>query len=181
MGPNMYPESAFVNNIVTLTDYASTPFHFELRVEKSMAQVGNLSGFRSQVEYEVTLRTGGDARPGLISYSFVSSIAGDHAFDMQTWRVGDYTDSANGRRGGGSNREFLPFALGTDFAVKLTSEAFASSLDTGSVYSPTVLQFRLFEADGITPVALLETPEPAFASVVGLAVLGIVWRRRRIL
>jgi hypothetical protein len=179
MGPEMYPESAFVNNIVTLSDYAGMPFDFELRVEKSMGQAGVLSSFRSQVQYEVTLRTGGEARLGLISYSFLSSIA-NNCFDAQTWTVGDYTGSAIGRLGDGSSGRYLPFPLGTDFAVKLTSEAFAKGIDFGTIYGATVLQFRLFEADGITPVALLETPEPAFAGVVGLAVLGIVWRRRRI-
>jgi len=95
----------------------------------------------------------------------------------------------NGRLiGPGTQTEYVPFTLGTpfDFAESMT---LFNTFDSGS-FITTDLQFNFFEADGATPVQILDAsdmpctdaPEPASLAMVGLSpfvLLGPALRRSR--
>jgi hypothetical protein len=80
------------------------------------------------------------------------------------------------------NSSVIPFTLGTSFVLNF-SEIFAASAvfnENSSLSGRTVLDFKLFEADGKTPVAISATPEPSSFSLLLLASPAAwLYRRKR--
>ncbi len=77
----------------------------------------------------------------------------------------------------------IPIVLGTDFNLAATGyvDDWANLLDgqSGGKLNST-FQFRFFELDGVTPVALSDAPEPATWSLLGFALgAALVAKRRR--
>lgn len=175
-----YSKTSMIDNKVFATQVGSDGVSFfELSVDKLMRSVGsNYRSFYSLIQYQQTLTTSGPARPGIISYSLEPgpfANAGSEAFDYQQWNIGPYSGSSVGRSNNylGAGAFILPFALGTPFGISMSSEAFDAG-DTATVYGLSYLRFRLYEADGITPVQIVNTPEPATGLITGLAACCLV-------
>lgn len=182
--------SVYINNTVYATDTSSGSMSFQLVVDKSMfgPDAPNPRGdFFSLIQYQSTLFTSGSPRQGMIEYYLEPGPfcgACSNAFDFQEWAVGSYGGRSNGRsslyEGGGSF--LLPFSLGVPFNVAMSSRSWDSDGWDGGVHGRSMLQFRILEADGITEVAMFDTPEPATAlTVCGslLCMLLVLNKRRR--
>jgi len=75
----------------------------------------------------------------------------------------------------------VPITLGQSFTVSMSMVARSLS-DDGTqsfVNARNPLSLSFFEADGVTPVALAEVPEPRSAALIGAVLLASLgWRRR---
>ena len=87
---------------------------------------------------------------------------------------------------GGSSQlpsgEEYPFTLGQAFNLNYLGSTGASAYfsDAGSVTDSSIqFQFRFFEADGATPVAVEATPEPNTFALFGVALGALVISKRR--
>lgn len=177
-----------VKNELFVADTSSGVEAYYLRVDKDMRAMeatGARGTFFSSLSYQQTLTSEGAVRQGLIYYYLFpgpAGNAGNFAYDYQLWSVGPYSAQSTGRASQGTpgaGSFLVPFVLGAPFEVSMSSQAY-SDRDSGSVGGRSSLEFRLFEADGVTPVRILgtDTPEPGMAIFTGLAVATIALRRR---
>jgi PEP-CTERM motif len=141
----------------------------------------------ASVSWSDTIATLGPMRPGIIILSSVGSVNtvdGHGLFDYQVGAI------HLGIFGGTSPvcppalaAICHPFELGTTFDVSMSAMASIFSLagggTGGGVDVGETLSFSLFEADGITPVQFLDTPEPASLALVATGLVFVIIRRRR--
>lgn len=185
---------AYVNNSVFATDTSTGATFFSLQMTRlnhsgeAVARDGRVSGgrFVSVITFQQTLTTLGDVRPGLISYTLHPGPYGNGgccAHDYQEWLVGPYSGYSTGRGGNGIQGDgtfLLPFVLGSPFNVSMSSRANSDEY-AATVYGTASLEFRLYEADGQTPVefanAIVNTPEPGMNTFTGVSILGLFIRR----
>ncbi len=128
-----------------------------------------------------TLKTAGPVRQGIITYQLLSSggaseselfpyVTSAYGFSKVGISDGIHTYGQQGCQGTCQTGLIeAPFELGTVF----TALSFAN--ETGVVSAPSFasaggnITFNFFEADGVTPVALLDTPEGTPAIPINLA------------
>lgn len=70
-----------------------------------------------------------------------------------------------------------PFELGTPFALTISESVSASTepnFPFGSAAITDDIGFRLFEADGLTAVAVSAVPEPRTASLIAFSALAVL-------
>ena len=82
-----------------------------------------------------------------------------------------------------SSHPLVPFTLGTSFTLTASGSLFSSAsfLDGSSEGSQSAdFGLRLFEADGVTPVALSEVPEPSSLALFGLSLGVFLMKRKRV-
>lgn len=103
-----------------------------------------------------TLETAGPVRPGIISFSISN---GDNSGGSSQAGISDgtHTYGEGSCSSCGFSEASEPFELGTVFSV------LAAATDTGLIWPPTpeagaAVTFSLFEANGITPVAIIDAP-----------------------
>lgn len=164
-----------------------------------------VSSARSQVSVNETLFTTGSMRPGFVQISAAAGSAGNFRGDVgsldislesvaiscfpsgQTavcilWPNGfhsvpGYQLPFDGRT---PLTGYYPFTLGQAFNFSYSGSAagFSDVLGVGAGYANIQLQFRFFEADGVTPAAVQAVPEPATFALFGVA-LGFMAAFRR--
>lgn len=127
------------------------------------------------------LMTDGSPRAGLLEWRWRPvwlSNSGDFFANLQ-YSLGGYSGFCMGRTpncsGPGVMAPLRPFSLGSQFSFDANTDLGVDTLDMSlfsNGYAGMDLQFRLFEADGVTPVIIRDAmPEP---SVFLLVCLGIV-------
>ena len=73
------------------------------------------------------------------------------------------------------NGQYYPFTLGQafNFSYSGTAAGFSDAIGDGEGSTNMQFQFRFFEADGVTPVAVEAAPEPGSLALLGVA-LGML-------
>jgi len=151
------------------------------------------------VAYTSTLSTGGPVRSGYLQiegYGIGANFYDGGATMRSGIQVGSgspyqteiscYSNSSycNPGTGYSNTHSLIPVTLGTAFILEANGATnnWASGSDGYSGGSlRTVYNFRFLEADGLTPVAVSEAPEPLTIGLVGLAfgVFGMLRRKAR--
>jgi len=82
---------------------------------------------------------------------------------------------------GPMNGALYPIELGVPFEVQVSAGSSGAtggySVNYASAELDSIFEFRLVEADGVTPVAI-DSPEPEYAGFIGLAFIGLVLMSR---
>lgn len=76
----------------------------------------------------------------------------------------------------------IPFDLGQAFPIAMTVRVYGDEIPNYDAIVGSVgmtYDFRFFEADGVTPVAVTATPEPATWSLLGLTLSGVALLKQR--
>ncbi|MFL6448720.1 MAG: PEP-CTERM sorting domain-containing protein [Bryobacteraceae bacterium] len=138
-----------------------------------------MSDATAQIELKDTFTTAGPVRQGLVAGYFstdFSHYAGGGGTSILSPALSRYTSS-----GSGSDAS-IPFTLGQPFTLDILSSAYSrSDDDTLSYYSTEgTFSYKFFEADGVTPVALSEAPEPSTYALAGFSLVGVALFRRRL-
>jgi hypothetical protein len=131
------------------------------------------------VSFSDTPQTIGPVRPGWIVYSVQATGGGVDGAASTEVQFGPYSDSAS-KEGpepfppGTCFTDYLaPFTLGEYFDVSLTAFAFIEGGDIGEDQVSSSVTFSLFESDGVTPVAIQESPEPTSLLLAGLGLMAL--------
>lgn len=165
----------------------NSPFEYEAFVVVGQLAIlrpdaiGSIRG-RAQAELHGLFTTEGPARSGLLHLRLSFFLEGNDIGTPATWRIGPY-----------SGNQFdvidamLPFELNDRFGMDVwNSHSFELPTPgrqrAGLHTVAGNFLFTLYEADGVTPVALIPIaiPEPAGTTVIGLAafvLFGILRRR----
>jgi hypothetical protein len=142
----------------------------------------------ASISVHIDSYTLGAVRPGILQVQWSPIPAGSYGdfFPAAGFSIEDplvYNDSftqncsgINGTNcyGPGPARPPIPFELGTSFTFDSFATVWADSMDgVGGGYNGMLVQFRFFEADGVTPVLsydppLYAAPEPRNLAAVGL-------------
>jgi hypothetical protein len=183
-------------NFSSLTTYQSAYAQQAPRSANSL--FGPAADSSIAVSYTNTLTTSGSVRSGYLQiqgYGYGSNFY-DGAATMTTGIVvgsgspyqTEVTCSANSGyctpgTGYYNYYSLIPVTLGTAFTIEANGGTtdWASGFDGLSGGSlNTVFNFRFLEADGRTPVAVSEAPEPMTVGMVGLALSSVaIFRKRR--
>ena len=155
----------------------------------------------SNVSVNETLFTTGSVRSGLVQISSTGSSAGDFRgssgsldLSLESIAVSCFGSGPIGAtcviwpNGAHSvpgyvlpvSLQYYPFTLGQTFNFSYSSVAGGSSTPFGSGdgYANLQFQFRFFEADGMTPVAVQAVPEPGSLALLAIA-LGLLRAGRK--
>lgn len=160
--------------------------------------IGNLIGADagSRASINETLVTAGDVRPGFvqiiasanINYYFLRDSSADQILSLGNIYVdcenllpfggyciffpnGDHNLGGSSQLPSGTE---YPFILGQSFNLNYSGDTGANTIDGGGAANSSMqFQFRFFEADGVTLVAVEATPEPGTLALLGLA-LGVL-------
>ncbi len=146
--------------------------------------VPNDAAVSSSASLDLTLNTPGPARPGYIQVEIVSGLDTEWglaslAFSVGPQRGGCYQHTSDCSLGSAPPvtsllpLRFYDFTLGDPFSVQLAyTDSFSTAQD--STTSPITgffeLQFRFFESDQVTPVAI--NPEPSTWGLIAVALVG---------
>jgi hypothetical protein len=145
------------------------------------------SSAQGSLSYSAELYTPGPMRPGFLFPSANGSGGGDFfgsgsgsAF-IGPWCL--FATSTAGIQGNCLGPVLIPVELGTEFVFSVMMGASASSSPiNGSDNGFVVLDvgFEFVEADGVTPVAALDSPEPSAGLLccVGLGLIGAIRKVR---
>jgi hypothetical protein len=159
----------------------------------ALSDTDMITSYHSVVQTSVTfserLETGGPSRLGFVQVFTAYQRDSYEDRGGPTLTVGGVSDLKDGSGDRGCPACFMPmvsFQLGGAFDLAFV---FASYIDAGSMGAESNNTagrggFRLFEADGITPVAAfvtdpVATPEPGTVIATALGLVGVVFRRRR--
>ena len=155
------------------------------------AQTQSFGGSASStLRFTTNLRTAGAVRPGylqitgysmgepsyLVSPSFSYGIPGSPRFSAgQPFTVSNQED-VSGSTTPASIMLGTPFSLFADSSLAVMTDATAGYPNFG--YLQADFEFRFFEADGVTPVQVSETPEPRTWSLICGSMLLLLPLRR---
>ncbi len=157
------------------------------------------SSASSQVSVNETLFTTGSVRSGFVQVSATGGSAGDFrgstgSLDLSFESIAVSCFGAGASPNGADcvfwpngfhslpgyvlpvSLQHYPFTLGQAFNFSYSGSAAAdppNPLNAGYGYANLQFQFRLFEADGVTPVAVEAVPEPGTFTLFGAA-LGVL-------
>lgn len=168
-------------NLLTLHTDTSTPY---------FATPGGIFTYNLQASSYISdthaLATTGAVRSGFLqyqgSYDGVGPLHGGMSYG--TFTLGSIVFNPGPFPTASTGVQMVPWTLGSDFTLSSYSESSSSQAGVDEpfgVHADLSLQFRLFEADGTTPVAVVATPEPAtaFLSLLPLAAFAAFRIRRR--
>jgi len=133
----------------------------------------------SQVTFSTVLTTTGPVRPGYVRIEAYDS--GSHAAGVDG-NSGSLTFGSMVTGNNGTAYHTFSITLGESFNLQYVATAFAYGTFTdGPGYAATDYhaQFRFFEADDTTPVAVSESPEPSTFVFLGFDLLGFGWWGKR--
>ena len=173
----------------TANDSLSISFHESVMAIPDLgATNSSVSQSQANASVHINMYTEGPVRPGVLQIVLTeqSWVASTDGFTGVVWyQIGPWSGECRGWTGmcwgvPGENAPPIPFELGTAFsfdaAVSLAD--YASNL-TGfaSGRADVLMQFRFFEADGVTPVIAYDppsVPEVNSGYLVGLAGVGFL-------
>lgn len=182
------------DNLQLTVSKAASPSDFTTVVlSETGVAAGTLNGLNpgssavvSSAFLDYELKTVGPERPGYLEVSVISGLDTEWAIANLTYSIGQqsggcYSHTLNCSFGSTPPvSSFLPdryfeFTLGDPFSLQLAySDTFYTAQD--SSYSPVSgsfeLQFRFFEADGVTPASLNPEPSTWGTIVVAIVLLG---------
>ncbi len=189
-------QSAAQESIAAFVGYSSSaPDYFTVQLNNSGAAGGNIGSnaeTSSSANVSLALQTAGPVRPGFIEivpaydadaeYASLSKLSFSLGYLQGACGAPSRSCSLNNP---GANYPNFPriynFNLGDPFSVDVN---YASGLDALSEEDDAhaslqfALQFRFFEADGVTPVAISPEPSTSALALIALAAAGFCGRRR---
>jgi len=190
--------STFANAGITINNLTSVPSQgsfteFIINLSESAAAQDTDTSASATTNISYQLLTQGPVRQGqlqVIGFGDWSVAPGYNNSGIANVSLGSLTGSCSSSFGPArcsgllnypvGNSSIITFTLGTPFALNF-SEIFAASAvfeENSSLTGRTILDFKLFEADGKTPVAIYAAPEPSSFSLLLLAV-PVAWLYRR--
>ena len=144
----------------------------------------------STLSFTTNLRTAGEVRPGylqitgyamgepshLVSPSFSYGIPGSAQFSGGNSFTVSGQEDVSGSTTPASIMLGTPFSLFADSSLAVTTDSTTGYPNFGYVQAD--FEFRFFEADGVTPVQVSETPEAQTWNLIGGSMLLLLGLRR---
>jgi hypothetical protein len=184
--------SAYANGAVELSGFGSA-LSSSIRGEAAGEDnIDSLAEFSGTLDYSEAFSTAGAVRPGFLQYSV--ALSPDKPYDGSVsagLRIGDYATFSTSGYTGASESSIIAVTLGIPFTFTLDESAQILSAPgefdgfVGGGITASV-SFGFFEADGATPVAVLDsepaaiTPEPGTITIIGPALIGLFSTRRHL-
>lgn len=166
--------SALTLSTSTSTPYVTTTVPSGLRVAYSLFA-------NAFVSDDVILATGGSPRPGWLEYqaSYLGTSSAARYYNPTAAEVTLGSVEFDPRPFPSSSRGplIVPWTLGSNFTLSAYAESIGLQFGVDELVSTSAnlsIQFRFFEADRVTPVLVIPTPEPSSISLCAMVLSAAV-------
>lgn len=180
-------------NALHISLYAVGDHNYSLGLPDASIQDSNATAFASYLAFFLPsgpvrqgylqfLAEGGADHPySGITHGSASLTTIDGSYAANLFCNGGGSGTCSGNQPEFTNHALVPYTLGTAFSLNgaADSQQYVSRNvgESGGAVNITY-QFRFFEADGVTPVAVTELPEPSSFLMVPAFLAVLFWKKR---